>query len=111
MKERLTLKTRIPVPLAVWNTAAKGLVLRAKWGRGGTDVGLHTAKLLDRQSDLSLSKVLHIAKYFPRHAGDNLQQRNPPSNGWIAWLLWGGDAGRKWAERWKVKWERERGRE
>ena len=43
-----------------------------------------------------------MVSYFARHAVD---QRAPgfgdtskPTNGYIAWLLWGGDVGRKWAE-------------
>jgi hypothetical protein len=41
--------------------------------------------------------------YFARHASDRSAagwgSRSNPSAGWIAWLLWGGDAGRAWAER------------
>lgn len=44
----------------------------------------------------------HIAKYFPRHSVDNLKEDGSdgkaPSNGYIAWMLWGGDAGEKWSE-------------
>ena len=40
-----------------------------------------------------------MVSYFARHQGDNLSGTDPPSAGYIAWLLWGGDAGRDWAER------------
>lgn len=106
----MNLNTQIPIPKSVGDAAWKGLCLRNDFNRGGTSVGLHTANLLAHHASVPLKKVLHIAKYFPRHAGDNLDQKNPPSNGYIAWLLWGGDPGRRWAERIKAKWERERGR-
>lgn len=105
----MNLSTQIPIPKGVSDTALDGLVLRGNYRRGGTSVGVGTAKVLAYQTHTTLKKVLHIAKYFPRHAEDNLEQRNPPSNGYIAWLLWGGDPGRRWANRVKAKWERENG--
>lgn len=98
----------ILVPKGVTDAAWKGLDLRKIYGRGGTKVGRNTATMLAYHTEVTLAKVLHIAKYFPRHTGDNLTQRNPPSNGYIAWLLWGGDPGRRWANRWRDKWEREK---
>lgn len=98
----------ILVPKGVYDAAWRGRVLRQTYKRGGTSVGMNTAKQLTTKKAIPLKKVLHIAKYFPRHAGDNLAQRNPPSNGYIAWLLWGGDPGRRWANRIKAKWEREK---
>lgn len=108
---RLTKTFRVDIPKAVARSATRGLMLRAEYGRGGTAVGITTAKKLVRNWDLPLSFVLHIADYFPRHAGDKLDQKNPPSNGWIAWLLWGGNAGRKWATSWKREWERQLARD
>jgi hypothetical protein len=39
--------------------------------------------------------------YFARHEvdkrGKNFGNDAKPSNGYIAWLLWGGDPGRAWA--------------
>jgi hypothetical protein len=91
----------IEIPANVQKAAQKGLNLRSAYGRGGTAVGLATGRLLAKGEPISLNKVIHISKYFPRHAGDNLHQTNPPSNGYIAWLLWGGDGGWRWADRWK----------
>ena len=84
------------IPAAVKKAAQSGLDLHAKHKRGGTSVGMGTAKALVGNSKASPEKVRHIAKYFPRHAGDNLDDKT--SNGWIAWQLWGGHAGRTWAE-------------
>ena len=84
------------IPAAVKKNAKQGLELREKYGRGGTSVGLGTARYLIKNDVASPEKVRHIAKYFPRHAAtDNLDDKE--SNGWIAWELWGGDAGRKWS--------------
>lgn len=94
-----TLGALLVPPPAVVRAAKEGLRLRGQYGRGGTEVGLATARLLVSGKVLTPEKVRHISRYFPRHAGDRLDLRNPPSNGWIAWNLWGGNAGRAWSER------------
>lgn len=72
--------------------------------RGGTEVGRSMARKIVR-GRLSRADVLHIARYWPRHEGDrsHVQWKDlrKPSNGRIAWGLWGdlGDGrGRKWSE-------------
>ena len=39
--------------------------------------------------------------YFARHEvdkkGKNFGNEEKPSNGYIAWLLWGGEPGKRWA--------------
>ena len=107
MTQKQLLAKRISIPKAVAAAAYRGLSLRKEYGRGGTEVGEDTAIKLSYNPTVPLSKVLHIAKYFPRHAGDRLDQKKPPSNGWIAWLLWGGDPGRRWAEKWVGWYKRE----
>jgi hypothetical protein len=87
--------TSYAVPDAVQQAARQGLALRKKHVRGGTSVGMGTARLLANGGAISPEKVRHIARYFPRHAGDNLSDKT--SNGWIAWQLWGGHAARSWA--------------
>ncbi len=85
-------------PAAVRAAARDGLALHARYNRGGTSVGLASARWLASGRAMPLWKVRHVARYFPRHAGDRLDLKDPPSNGWIAWLLWGGTPGRTWAE-------------
>jgi hypothetical protein len=96
-------KDSIAVPAKVRDAAKKGLELHEQYGRGGTDVGVAMARKLSGGKALSAEDVHHVSQYFPRHAGDNLEQDgsdgHAPSNGYIAWLLWGGDAGREWSER------------
>ena len=44
---------------------------------------------------------MRMCSYFARHSIDknakNFGNEDNPSNGYIAWLLWGGDAGEKWS--------------
>jgi hypothetical protein len=79
----------------VKRAALDGLELRREYGRGGTDVGMRTARVLSTKRAIRLDEVKKVSEYFPRHAVDNLDDKT--SNGWIAWQLWGGDAGRRWA--------------
>ena len=91
----------LSIPRGVQENAQRGLKLREEHGFGGTEVGKATATLLAAGGSVSARKVQHIARYFPRHAGDNLDETGKsgkPSRGYIAWLLWGGDAGRTWSE-------------
>ena len=91
------------IPDAVQAEAKRGLEWRKEENRGGTSVGLNTARTLARGGQIGIRKVRHIAKYFPRHQVDKKGkgykpgQPNYPSNGRIAWALWGGDAAERWA--------------
>jgi len=91
------------IPKAVQKAAIRGLALRKEFKRGGTHVGMGTARRLAKGGKISPRKAKHISKYFARHAGDNLNKTgrdgDPPSNGYIAWMLWGGDAGWRWAKK------------
>jgi len=91
-------------PTAAMATAAKrGLRLRKKFGRGGTAVGWMRAGQLARRQRLSPDTVRRMYMYFERHDKDQQAEGfgddEKPSNGWIAWLLWGGYPGRAWARR------------
>jgi hypothetical protein len=87
------------VPKGVAVAAREGLELRKQFGRGGTDVGIARARQLASGSPrVTLRDIVYIRSYLRRHIVDNLDQRDPPSNGWIAWLLWGGWPAKRWAE-------------
>ena len=94
-------KTGYIPPAAVTAEARRGLELRKKFGRGGTAVGLARGKQLAGRKVVTESDIKRIYSYFARHAvdkkGKNFDNPLRPSNGKIAWLLWGGDAGAKWA--------------
>jgi hypothetical protein len=92
------------IPDGVKNEAIKALKWRKEEKRGGTPVGLNTARTLAKGGQIGITKVRHIAKYFPRHEVDKKGkgwepgEDNFPSNGRIAWALWGGDAAWRWAQ-------------
>lgn len=84
--------------------AKRGLRLREEFGRGGTDVGVRRAKQLVDGDALTAEDVKSMHSYFARHAVDKdgrsheWDSDTDPSAGFIAWLLWGGDAGKTWAD-------------
>lgn len=91
--------------------AERGLKLRKEHGRGGTMVGVARARDISNRADLSPETIGRMANFFGRHRVDldapaaKPGHENYPSNGVIAWLLWGGDpnnpdgAGAGWAKR------------
>jgi hypothetical protein len=89
-------------PAAVAKQAAKGLELREKHGRGGTEVGLARARQLKARETLDVATMKKMRAYFARHKvdkrGKNWGDKDKPSAGYIAWLLWGGEAGKDWVE-------------
>jgi hypothetical protein len=91
------------IPKSVQAEAKRALEWRKEEDRGGTPVGLNTARTLARGGQIGIRKIRHIAKYFPRHEVDKKAkgyrpgEKNYPSNGRIAWALWGGDAAKSWA--------------
>lgn len=86
------------------SAASRGLRLREKFGRGGTEVGVHRAQQLSEKRELFEADIKSMHSYFARHAIDKEGKANEwdsntdPSAGFIAWLLWGGDAGRVWVD-------------
>ena len=85
------------IPAQVRQNAIKGLLLRKKYRRGGTAVGIGMARLISRGGSVPFAIVKKISQYFPRHKFDNLHIKD--SNGWIAWQLWGGSAGWSWSKK------------
>ena len=67
----------------------------------GTSVGWTRAGQLARGESLSLSTVKRMYSYFSRHEvdkkGKDWANQSNPSNGYIMWLAWGGDAGFAWS--------------
>lgn len=96
------------IPESVSRVAKTGLNQRREFGRGGTSVGLGSARRLAAGGTASPEFVRKVARYFPRHEVDlRAEGADPgddgyPSNGRIAWNLWGGNPGWSWA-RAKVK--------
>ncbi|MFN9960539.1 MAG: hypothetical protein ACK55I_46240, partial [bacterium] len=92
-------------PEGVRNEAKKGLAWRREFGRGGTPVGIARARDLSNGVRISPSTARRMKAFFDRHQSDkNGEGWSPgekgfPSNGRIAWALWGSDAGWSWSKK------------
>jgi hypothetical protein len=92
------------IPKSAQAEAKKALEWRKEYKRGGTPVGVNTARTLAKGGQIGIEKVRHIAKYFPRHEIDKKAkgyepgEQGFPSRGRIAWALWGGDSAWRWAQ-------------
>lgn len=87
-------------PSSVASNAKRGLELRKKHNRGGTEVGVARARDLSNRKGLSYKTVKRMKAYFDRHEVDKKGKGwGKDSAGYIAWLLWGGDSGRSWANK------------
>lgn len=105
-----TINTKPTVEMA--DAARRGLDYRAKFGRGGTAVGVARARDIKNRKNLSEDTINRMHSYFSRHKVDKDAKgsdssgywgnANNPSAGYVAWLLWGGDPGMAWSAR-KVK--------
>lgn len=94
-------------PAAVRNAARRGLELRKKHGKGGLSTqeagkqgigsGVARASDLAGGGAVSFATIKRMAAFFSRHEKNKSGGENDA--GFIAWLLWGGDAGRAWANR------------
>lgn len=93
----------LTIPESVKRAAQTGLNQRRQHKRGGTSVGLGSARRLAAGGKVSPEFVRKVARYFPRHEGylkaegGSPGQKGYPSNARIAWNLWGGTAGWVWA--------------
>jgi hypothetical protein len=82
--------------------ARKGLKWREEFGRGGIGPGQATARMIIGNR-LTIARIRKMSAYFARHEVDKKGKgwapgsEGFPSNGRIAWALWGGDAGRTWS--------------
>jgi hypothetical protein len=91
-------------PAEVAAAAKRGLELREKFRRSGTSVGVHRAWRLSKHRPVSLRDIVATSAYFAHHEVDKASKSREwgdeanPSAGYIAWLLWGGDSGRRWAD-------------
>jgi HK97 family phage major capsid protein len=85
--------------------AKKGLDWREEFGRGGTRVGAIRARQIVAGENLSDDTIKRMYSFFSRHEVDKQAEGfssgedGYPSNGRIAWALWGGDAGFSWSKR------------
>ncbi len=92
-------------PAGVRSEAQKGLDWRSEYGRGGTAVGVARARDLSNGVTISPETARRMKAYFDRHEIDKQGKGwSPgedgfPSNGRIAWALWGSDPGWAWSRK------------
>ena len=90
---------------AMADNARRALEWRKEFGRGGTAVGLARARQIVNKDNLSESTILRMYSFFSRHEVDKRAEgfrqgeKGFPSNGRIAWDLWGGDEGFAFSKR------------
>jgi phage gp29-like protein len=88
---------------AMQREGERALEWRKEFGRGGTEVGIARAAQLKNRENLSPDTVKRMKSFFARHEVDKKAkgfrpgEEGYPSNGRIAWSMWGGDAGQTWA--------------
>ena len=96
-------------PQGVRNNAERGLELRREHGRGGFSTqqagkhgigsGVQRASNLARGSNLSPATVKRMHSFFSRHSAYKKHHDDKTSAAYISWMLWGGDAGQRWAQK------------
>ncbi len=93
-------KADLTPPPAVAANARRGLELRERFHRGGTEVGEHRAEQLAERRPLTREDVASMYSYLARHEvdkrGAHFGDEENPSPGYVAWLLWGGDEAKPW---------------
>lgn len=100
-------------PQNVRSAARRGLELRKKWGRGGLSnaeasdegigSGVQRATNLANGDAVSLETIQRMGNFFSRHQKNYRpgvkESDGGPTAGTIAYLLWGSNAGKAWAQR------------
>jgi len=81
----------------------------------GTRTGLERANQLSNKEDLSAETINRMVSFFSRHDGNQSVNEGIDNKwedcGYLTWELWGGDAGRDWAERKQEQLEDENNKE
>ncbi len=91
----------LEAPAAVRRALEKGLDLRGEYGgKGLVPTTITWAKKLAKGAPITPQKARKMHAYFARHAVDKRPHWDkPPTPGYVAWLLWGGDAARTWVNK------------
>ena len=75
--------------------------------KGGTQIGWTRARQIVNRENLSIKTIKRMKAFFDRHQKNRVidpKYKSEPwkDRGYVAWLIWGGDAGYTWAKM-KVK--------
>jgi hypothetical protein len=90
------------IPAGVSKAAADGLRLvdEGFGGAGLTEGALERARVLARGGSIPRETLRMMRNWFRRHQVDHRPGWDRDhTHGWVAWQLWGGHAGWRWAER------------
>jgi len=99
---KATDKTFLPTD-KMSDNAKRALAWKDEGFDGGTRVGFTRANQLSNKERLSFDTVVRMYSFFSRHEVDkkaegfNQGEEGFPSNGRVAWDLWGGDAAFSWS--------------
>lgn len=109
-------------PNGVRDAARRGLELRRKYGRGGLSgaeaseqgigSGVQRASNLINSDKVSPETIRRMVSFFARHERNKNSRltNGEPGAGMIAWLLWGGDPGQRWANKIRDQMDRAEGK-
>ena len=95
-----TAKPNLVPPEAVRSAARRGIKYHAegKAGDGFQDATLDRAHKIANGEELTPEHVRRMHSFFERHAGGRSKDAGDKVTPWdVAWLAWGGNAGRAWA--------------
>ena len=96
--ERLEFESYTDYPTAVSNNAKRGIELNEKNGnKCATQVGKVRAQQLANKEPISLETIKRMYSYLSR-AEEYYDENDTKACGTISYLLWGGLAGKRWAE-------------
>jgi hypothetical protein len=88
-------------PEEVQNSAKKGLELASRTGLVSSSHIRQIGQALANGEPQTRERLRHIGSFFRAHSSDastpQWASEEHPSPSWIAWLMHGGEAGRKWA--------------
>jgi len=83
------------IPEEVKSNTKMGLDLHKKKGTGATSVALANARFISGKDKITPDKLRHTAKYLSRKSKEDHNDQD--SNSYVSWMLYGGDAGYRWA--------------
>lgn len=88
-------------PPEVSAQALRGLTLREELKRGATLTAAKRAHQLVNREVISCDVARRMFRFFSRNDSKKDAQlpNGEPANSMLAWLMWGGDAGKAWAEK------------
>jgi hypothetical protein len=84
------------IPPEVKKNVSKGLELYKQYNKGATSVSLASARHIIKNDVITPEKVRHIAKIHKSNKFTNMT-KNPPSENWISYMLYGGKEGMNWS--------------